>query len=203
MEIMVEGIPNKIKCRFDGCDVRRSNEVAVRKHEEHCEHRYISCEGCSDRKIGLGKFAEHVIKEHRDGRKTFNNRQFSRRYTINMTSQVEYQSQDVLFFTDGHGPQTFLLNCCDGFGYKSESKLVWIAYIGPKESASNYKYTLQLEDAGMNKYLTEDTRYCIPCDLSHIEVRVRWCAVVLDKDTIERATKDGNVLSFSLTIFKV
>ena len=205
MERMVEGIPNKIKCRFDGCDVQRSNEVAVKKHEEHCEHRYISCEaeGCYDRKIGLRKFAEHVIKEHRDGRKTFNNRQFSRRYTIAMTAQVEYKSQDVLFFTDGHGPQTFLLNCCSCFGYKSGSMLVWIAYIGPKESASNYKYTLQLEDAARNIYLTEDTRYCIPCDLSHLDVMIRWCAVVLDNDSIKRATKDRNILSFALTIFKV
>jgi len=202
MESMLEGIPNKIKCRFDGCDVRRSTEVAVKKHEEECENRYVPCAGCDDSKIGQKRLAEHFIKEHRDGKRDLDNRQFN--ITYSMLSQSGAKGQDVYFMTDGRGPQTFLLNSCS---LDRNCRLVWIAHIGPKESAYNFKYTIKVLDnkeynAGREKFVAEATRHCVPCDLSHKDVTDKLCGVVLDKDTIDQAITGEGRLRYNLTIFK-
>ena len=56
-ESLVEKLPGKITCKFQGCDFKRSNKEAVNKHEEEsCEHRYVPCAYCHD-EVGM----KHII----------------------------------------------------------------------------------------------------------------------------------------------
>ena len=61
LEAMVDRLPNKVSCQFDGCVFKKSDGAAVKKHEEDCSHRYVPCAKC-DAKVGLQGLAEHVIK---------------------------------------------------------------------------------------------------------------------------------------------
>ena len=45
LENMAEKLP-KIACKFDGCNFKKSEEAAVKKHEESCEYRLVPCDHC-------------------------------------------------------------------------------------------------------------------------------------------------------------
>ena len=69
----------------------------------------------------------------------------------------------------------------------------------------NSKYTFKVRKEEKSKdYLLESTRRCVPCDLSHEEVKNLRCAVTLDKELVEDAKKqnlDGkDVIYYDLII---
>ena len=60
----LEGMVTKLpKCRFDGCDFMRSDETAVKEHEDDCEKRYVPCAYC-DGAVGMEILASHIIGKH-------------------------------------------------------------------------------------------------------------------------------------------
>ena len=47
LESLVENIPNKVTCRFQGCVFKRSKGSVVVKHEQSCEYRLVPCGQCN------------------------------------------------------------------------------------------------------------------------------------------------------------
>ena len=58
LENMAEKLP-KITCKFDGCNFKKSEEAAVKKHEESCENRLVPCDHCQ----GSGKIMQKKLAQ--------------------------------------------------------------------------------------------------------------------------------------------
>ena len=80
--------------------------------------------------------------------------------------------------------------------------MFWISYIGAKDSARKYKYTMRVKASeNSQKYHSEGTKWCVPCDLSPEEVKRKVCAIFLDKELVEEAMRGNNdKLWLNLTI---
>ena len=92
--------------------------------------------------------------------------------------------------------------------YKDDGPLlVWVSCLAPNTIESKrYKYTVQIrnQDVGETGILFQGTRRCVPCDLSHDEVREKGCYLVLDEETIEDAMKgEEGKIDVTMTIDKV
>ena len=194
LESMLENVPKKVNCKFDGCDFKRSDGEAVKRHEDGCENRYVPCAFCDD-KIGQKSLAAHIRANHHKTVVKCTSPIYSRKNGLVKTQAVLVSS--VVSDTG----QQFLLNWCT---LDEVSKLFWISYSGPKDSAASFKYTLQVCSKENKKvFLFEGTRRCVPCDLSHDEIRAKRWALVLDNDLIEDATRADNKVVYWLTILKV
>jgi len=195
---MLADIPNKTKCKFNGCDFKRSDAEAVKKHEDECENRNVPCAFC-DEKISLRGLAEHVVEKHTNG-KEFKVGSFGEAKHI--LSLLSRKAQVALSVT-GNDCQKFLFNWCS---LDNNSMLFWVVYIGQKHLASKYMYTLQVErskeETKTRKYVFEGTRECIPCDLSHKDVKKNKWALLLDKDLLADAPKEDGRTRYTLTIYK-
>jgi len=201
LENMLENIPNKVKCRFDGCDFKRSNGEFVKKHEGECENRHVPCVWCVER-IGLKRLAEHIIGKH--GRKIVFNGLTVKLYlyfpkTVLKDQCVLEPNAAQLAILRPERPM-FLLNW---HTLEEGAKMFWISYMGAKDSAKNFKYTFQVR-ASEGKDHLECTRWCVPCDLSPEDVKRKVCAVFLDRELVEEAVKgNDDKLWFYLTIQNV
>jgi len=196
LECMLENDPSRTKCKFDVCDFKRLDAEAVKKHEDECENRDVACAWCYE-KISLRGLAQHVVEKHYNGTE-FKMDSFGR--TLHLSSWAYLLKKEQAVFTvtaDDHCK--FLFNWCSS----GDVKLFWVAYIGKKVLSSNYKYTLQVESKDRaKKYIFEGTRNCIPCDLSHTDVKKKKWALVLDNDLLADATKEDGKLCYTLTIDK-
>jgi len=153
------------------------------------------CPMC-DKKISLRGLAQHVVEEHCHG-KEFKVDSFGDRFRIR--SKLSRKAQYV-FLVKGNDCHKFLENWCS---LDNNSTLFWVAYIGQKDLASNFRYTLQVESKDeAKKDVFEGTRNCIPCDLSHTDVKEKKCAFLLDKGLIDDATKEDGKFHYNLTIHK-
>jgi len=203
LENIAQGFPDKIKCKFEACDFKKMSEETVRAHEEECDNRYVPCAHC-DVKITLRCIEKHVIDNHQK-QETFPGFGIPR-HDLGFWPKEDYNMQ-IVYRVEGEDPG-FLFNL------KSEDSgptIVWISCISPRTSlAKSYKYTFQLrngKDASAgNGYSLEGTRRCVPCDLSHDEVRKLGCCIGIDKETI--ADVIGNIekdnrLHLTITISKV
>jgi len=178
-----------------GCNFKRSNAEAVKKHEDECEYRYVPCAEC-DEKIRLRGLAQHVVEKHYKGLE-FKANSFGDTLPLVMQPSSDLKKdQAVISVDDGY---KFLLNWCS---LDDNFTLFWAAYIGQNSLSSNYKYTIQVQRSKDEpwKYVYEGTRECIPCDLSHTDVKNKKSALVLDKGLIDDATKEDDMLHYTLTI---
>jgi len=208
MESMVDSLPiKKVKCKYDGCCFKKTTIEAVKRHEEEeCLYRYIPCAHCDDNKIPLKRLADHLTQTHK----------------AHVPLDTKFRVATSIWSTFGANPNrltTFVLKIkgngesptfvCNWCALDEITLLFWTAYIGPKDSAANYTYTLQIEgnrESRKKKFCYECTRFCIPCDLSHQEVKDKRCAVMVERDLIEKAKmqSQGKLrLHYSLTIENV
>jgi len=201
-ENMVEtqDLPKKIKCKHDGCDYNRLDEDTVKEHEEDCHHRNVPCCYCDD-KIGLNGIAGHVINTHRE---LVNFVGLSIPEKNMWIDPYNWEKKQIAYKVgrDAQNP-AFLFN------YNAENDaapIFWIACVAPKKSgAKRYKYTFQVKNSGIDDtgFIFEGTRPCVPCDLSHEEVRKMGCYLVLDEETIADVTMDHWKIPITVTISKV
>ena len=136
LECMLDNNPSKVKCKFDGCDFKRSDGEAVKKHEDGCENRYVSCAFCED-KIGQKGLAEHVRARHHKTVLKCNN--FGLSYRMGVQGGF-VKSQAIFTVSSDANCHEFLCNWC----LHDDVSMFWMAYIGPKDLASSYKYHLQV-----------------------------------------------------------
>jgi len=192
MEGMLERIPYKAKCKFDGCDFKRSDVEAVKKHEEGCEKRYVPCAYCDD-KIGQKELVEHVLNKHYNGRPI----QKSNLLFYWNKKDTSRKLQTVVEHEEGH----FVMNRCP---LDEVSNLFWISFIGPKNLASSFKYTMHVQKNKTEKknYAFEATRDCIPCDMSHEDVKKGRCALMLENGLIDAVSKEDGKVYYWVEICK-
>ena len=209
LENIVEGFPEKIKCKFDGCDFKKMCGDCFDAHEEECENRYVPCLYC-DAKVGLKSIAQHVTNNHPGesgtGEVAFAGFSIPRQDLAVSSHQMKKMQWVYIVgqlpWSIPYDIPAFLFNL------NSENNaptIIWISCITPKKSlAKNYKYTFQLKNSE-GKFLLEGTRLCVPCDLSHDEVRELGCHLVLDKETIADAKAGGrdDKLEVTITISEV
>ena len=83
--------------------------------------------------------------------------------------------------------------------------MFWASLDGTPKEAENYKYTLEILDPD-GKCLFFAERLCVSCDVSHEDMKECARAILLDKDLLERASKENEVgeriFSWRLTIGK-
>lgn len=198
LESMLENNPNKIKCKFDGCDFKRSNGEAVKKHEGDCDNRPVPCGWCDD-KIRVKKLAEHITGKH-DRKLNFKGLTSKHAFWM-LPNAFNKGSQCVLTPTaDGNTEEPMFL-----FNWRilDEGVLMfWISYVGAKASAKKFKYTFQVKvSEHEERYHLESTKKCVPCDLSAEDEKKKMCAVFVDQELVEEAVEgnDGK-LKYNLTI---
>jgi len=201
LESMLESNPNKAKCRFDGCDFQRSNEDAVKKHEEDCDNRPAPCVCCKG-KIAVKNLAEHITGKH-GGKLPFEGIGSKNPLWTTSGKKAGDTSQYVLRPTakGNNEKPMFLLNW---YRLDEGAMMFWISYMGVKASAKNFKYIFQVRvRRHEDKYHLESTKKCVPCDLSAEEVDKKRCAVFVDQEVLEEAMEgnDGK-LYYNLTIRK-
>jgi len=203
MEKMVEKLP-KVKCKLKGCSFEKSDGEAVKKHEENCEYRHVPCAKCDD-KVPLVNIADHV-NVHNGNRtcpllKSFSTNIMKGCVGTNLVTgqcvfRVEVEVNDQL---------TFLSNW--QVSEDGNAMYHWIAFVGPRESAKNFMYTLRVGDPnGPGRPLFEGTRVCVPCDLSHADMKKSKCCLMLDKELIQNISvveENMRRFNFSLSIHKV
>ena len=200
---IVQGFPDKIKCKFEACDFKKMSKETVKAHEEDCDSRYVPCTHC-DVQITLRGIAEHVLQNHRKDQVTFQGFDYPRRGLVINPYTQEDKKMQIVYTVQGNDQNPSFL-----FNFNSEYNALWISCVAPRKSlAKRYKYTIQMKSgkdtsAGKTVYHLEATRRCVPCDLSHEEVRKLGCCIGMDKETIADAIGRDNKLEITITISKV
>jgi len=142
-----------------------------------------------------------VVQTHYSGEEWKAHR-FGAAHRISFPSVSECKKDQVVISVAGEAENChkFLFNWC---ALDDDFTLFWVAYIGQKDLSTNYKYTLKVESKeDAKKYLFEGTRMCLPCDLSHTDVRKKKWTLVLDKDLIAEATREDGRVVYNVTIYK-
>ena len=92
--------------------------------------------------------------------------------------------------------------------------IIWATcIISPKSAAESYKYNIQVMNkelvdkrvifkSGKNALISEGTKLCVPCDLSHEQVRKDGEYFVLGKKTLAKAVREDGTFAVFLTIYK-
>ena len=74
--------------------------------------------------------------------------------------------------------------------------IFWISYCGPKDEAEHYQYTIKIKSFKGEKqpeYLFQATRLCVPCDLSHKEMKVERSGILINHKLIQKAAGITNL----------
>jgi len=195
LEKMVEKLP-KVQCKFEGCGFKKSDGEAVKKHEENCEYRHIPCAKC-DVKVPLKNIADHVIN-HNDVGSSF------REFSTTQNRWVTVQNSQCVHRVEANDHPTFLDNWQateDG-----HALYYWIAFVGQKECAKNFMYTLKVGKANKDgRHPFEGTMRCVPCDLSHSDMQKSRCCLMLNRELLEDEsydTENSRRVDFTVSIHK-
>ena len=109
------------------------------------------------------------------------------------------------FSSSGDCKECFLINWATA---DDKCLLFWIALCGSKGDAEKYKYTIKIRSrkdwkAGDTNYLFEGTRRCVPCDISHQEMKQERCGVMIDKKLVQEAADGGKDVVYCMKIEQV
>jgi len=189
------------QCKFEGCHFKRSKEEVVKAHEEDCEKRYVPCALC-DAKVVICSLVGHLTKKHHRVPLKFDG--FSRRQRLRISCTMP-RTQSVINVLGNEQNPTFLFNVNN----EKSPTIFWVSCItSPKNLAESYTYTIQVLAANQNNqegkpvFVCEGTRLCVPCDLSHDEVRESAEYFVLGQKTQAKALGEDGRFESLLTISK-
>jgi len=210
LEILVEKLPKG--CKYRSCKFQNSNVKLLLKHEEdECFHRKIPC-GLCDKRIAMSEFIHHVKFEH-----YFRQRQ----HQVDADNQFEYFGFEMFFNLNlqnldeegiGKGSIQFAYEVDVGtdvgieflinWRTASDQKclIFWISNLGPKDEADWFKYSIKIKcDKGD---LFGGTRHCVPCDISHAEMKDQQCGILIDKKLLQEAARDldNQYVAYSIKI---
>jgi len=202
---------------------QRDGPMRIKEHEETCHNRSVPCAYCDDTRWTMSNIGWHLKRHHRvlayhvqgfqwsfHGARTLppsGSEQFPLSiHTITVDKRQEQLAHWAHYRIDGiDWKQTcstdFLVNWCrkeEGDG--SVTTMFWVSSpIGraycDRNKNKQYKYTLKIASpTEKDVFLFVGTRFCIPCDLSHEDVKKRRCALTLEKELVDMAkTEDGRV----------
>jgi len=197
LENVIEQMPKWV-CKNDGCDFTRVCHEPVTDHKEnHCTFRLIECGRCGQQ-IRLNNLQDHmnIVHERAPGAMKLSQ---PRKHAIR--KKIIKKIQSIYEVTFQHENLVFLANWLE----VDTSYMFWLSYIGSKNDAEKYEYTLMIKRTKdrhleMAKSLLKATTYCVPCDVSHEEMKRRKEAIMISKELVERATEGNEYLHYVLTI---
>jgi len=200
LENVIEQMPKWV-CKNDGCDFTRVGPEPVKEHEENCcTFRLIECgrTRCGQQ-IRLNNLQHHLSNVHgkipfqinlsQPQNFTIGEKQMRKKQSI---YEVPFQNEKLIFFKNWVKlDETFYM--------------FWVSYGGPKNDAQKYEYTIMIKpskdcNVEMAKSLFKATTYCVPCDVSHEEMKKRKEAIVVGKELVKRATEGDADLYYNCTI---
>jgi len=199
LEKLVESMP-KFCCKHKGCGFMKVNSSPVREHEENeCNWRLVPCGRCGE-KVSMTSLQMHLALDHGScgidmELSTAKNYQMDLNSITNdqFVIELETQNDDITFFSNW-------------LKFDETCFIYWLSYEGLKKDAAKYKYTLKIQSskddkAGKTTYLYEGTTRCVPCDISHEEMKKVKEGIVLSKKVVMAASEENdNNLQFSLVI---
>lgn len=216
MEKMVARLP-KVSCKFTHrfCGFKNTSQANVKKHEVTCQHRDIPCAYCNA-KIGTQGMLHHVQNVHMQGFATIAEGFSVFIHTFIPTwfkTKKKYQYSHRVYVPKDNGNRAlteFMINWCVKDEADGHATLMfWVSNVSLSVPATNYKYTLKVQkrvnsNEFRDDYVFEGTRYCVPCDLSHEDVKKKRCALTLDQELVKENTQGmSGRLNYALSIQKV
>ena len=109
-------------------------------------------------------------------------------------------SQQVCIDKEEKGPQ-FVVNWVTLDG---GAKLFWLSPLGPKQNAKTFKMTLRVRACkDSTRFLLECTRECVPCDMSHQDMKRDMDGIFVSKNVVKEAAEGNGQIYYEFTIEKV
>jgi len=187
----------KYCCKFPGCEFKHTSADSIKEHEENeCQNRSVQCGHC-DASFQLHLLPEHLIRQqHASWDERSQELSAEEGFTAHVGAIVKDQWH--IEVTNSDEKLNFFENWVeveDGFF------IYWISSGGPKKEASKFKYTLKIQSSeDREKCLYECKTYCVPCDISHQEMKNRKEGILISKKVIEAAVDEDEQISCTLTI---
>merc|ERR1712029_231335 len=193
LERIIDKIP-KFQCRYPECGLKGLTTEPIRAHEDNeCPFRLVPCGRCGCL-TQLNKLPDHLSKQHGRQRCLLELANSDSCYYMKKANmkkaqdciEVKLPSGDLLASLGNKK----LIFCENWAEIDATSYLFWVSYCGPKILADSFKYTIKIKDRkyGQKKYLFEATTYCVPCDLSHEQMKKSKEGIVLSKKLVDRGT---------------
>jgi len=197
LEKLVESMP-KFCCKYKGCGFKNVTSGPVTDHQENeCEWRLVPCGKCG-KELSTFLLKGHILFFHCQNN-VFMELSKARNFHIDLSTVIKHQSVIEVENDDSNFFSNWLLIDETCFIY-------WLAYQGPKKDAAKYKYTLKIQSrrdvmAGKTNYLYKGTTHCVPCDVSHKEMKRDKEGLMISKKVILAASEANDYnLRLSLTI---
>lgn len=203
LEKLIERLP-QARCANASCSFKNSDASVVRKHEEEeCEFRMIAC--FCDEQVGVSNIVSHCVSAH--GHKKTEPMKFSyfRRIRTLISPLKRGEGAQLGVITPYEvkrtvgGSATFLMNwTTDG-----NCLVFWMSFVGPKNKAKEFKYSIKIKNfhrVTVTEYVYEGTRACVPCDVSHKEMKEQRCGIVIDRKLIIDAADFEDILHYCIQI---
>jgi len=200
LEKLVESMP-MFYCKHKGCLFKKITSGPVRDHEENeCEWRMVPCGKCGE-EVSLTMLDVHLVLNHGCSYGAELELSKARNYQIDLRAiikdqsviKVEAQNESLLLFANWLKVDETCL-------------IYWLSYQVPKKDAAKYKYTLKVQSikgdkTGKTTYLYEGTTRCVPCDISHEQMKEAKEGLLLRKKFILAVSEvNDNMLQFSVKI---
>jgi len=175
MEKLLDKLP-KTKCSFPECSFKRSDPQAVLDHQEDCSHRKATCGTCNE-SVAMSILNQHL--ETRHNCKLLRSRK--RDWVWGLSFYCVYQKM-FLFL----GPQNTALSKVSFYTNTAllddTNAMTWISYNGPKKDREKYQFSIEVLSTGdPKKVVFSCTKFCVPCDISHEEVKEKHLGVIINK----------------------
>jgi len=185
VENILDQLP-KIMCKYDGCAYEKSDAQLVKKHEDDCRERQVTCETCQ-KPIALSKLFAHLDTEHKKSLGYTYLGQEWRGWTKGHQSGIGFMPLGIVNNDLGIDLEFILNWAC----YDTKITMFWISLCGAAKEANEYEFTFKLENKAQTKVLTTNTRKCLSCDLSHDDVKKKATALLLSQEEIKEASEDN------------
>merc|ERR1712029_432756 len=204
VEKIVQKLP-KISCKFEGCTFQRTSQELILQHEQKCPLRPIACAYC-DITTSLNAYIEHMTSNHSSNIISHTFPGFDIAIEIQVSTSFTVYGQMIIKVENDSQLPNFRFDWIDNF--RVSSFFFWISCVGPNNAADEYKFTLQVYNGqafkkGKIDFLFEGVRRCVPCDISHAEMKARKQCLMVDSTLIEEATKgNDDCLSLRLMIHR-
>lgn len=217
------------EARFSCFENRNDGLMRMKEHEETCQERSVTCVYCDDTTLSMSSIKCHLEWVHRvvthhiqgfpwsfHGARTLppsGSAQFPLSiHTITVDKRQEQLAHWAHYRIDWKQTCStdFLVNWCrkkEGDG--NVTTMFWVSspikrVFRDRNKNKKYKYTLKISSpTEKDVFLFVGTRFCIPCHLSHDDVKKRRCALTLEKELVDMAKSEDGRVNYRVKIDEV
>lgn len=203
LEKLIEKLP-QAHCHNGGCSFKNSDASVVKRHEDReCEHRTIAC--FCEEQIRVSDFVSHCVTAHGHKKSEPMKLSYFRKIRTLVSPLKRGQGAKLGIAIpyevkrNGGENAVFLMNwTTDG-----NCLIFWMSFLGPRREAEKFKYSIKIKNfhkVTVTEYVYEGARACVPCDISHKEMKVQRCGILIDRKLIIRAADYEDILHYCIQI---